>query len=374
MAWIDGLRNWQSTQGRLNPSTDPAAGDSVSRQAETLARTALAASYPVGRAPAAAQLEAQVKAEASLVSASPTSRPALAPGYEPVLLLQPDPSKAKGTVLGFHGYTGRPDGLREFAERLYKDGYNVYIPRMSGHGIMDGQGKVTGREIPTSTQQSRYDAFVEAQYQKARSLGVPVSAFGLSGGGNLALQLCKRHPEVVRTAVLFPFLGPDAPIGPAVNSILGADCWTGGAVSRELDHVGGQKGIPLKDGKGGYTPTSGGQALAMLREGRAVQSLPGHDKVELFVTANDPASGVRNVVDLSNRSGGSNEVPVDYFAPSVGVRHVFSESPAEARAKVLSDVERFLVDGVPTPTTPPANPKVDVGSLVHQIGEKLEAN
>jgi carboxylesterase len=80
-------------------------------------------------------------------------------------------------VLVIHGYTGIPDELRYFAQRLYEAGYTVVVPRLPGHGTNE-------TDFLSSTAQDWYRKVVDTYLispKHSHSLG------GLSMGALLAI-------------------------------------------------------------------------------------------------------------------------------------------------------------------------------------------
>jgi pimeloyl-ACP methyl ester carboxylesterase len=108
----------------------------------------------------------------------------------------------------YHGFSAGPWQYEFLAKRAFDAGYNVYVPRMPGHGLLDASGAVSARELPTGRTAYQYEAFAESSYQEAVSLGAPISVMGLSVGGAVALRVAERHPEVKRVVAYAPFLRP----------------------------------------------------------------------------------------------------------------------------------------------------------------------
>src|SRR5581483_4899387 len=98
-------------------------------------------------------------------------------------------------VILFHGLSDSPYFMRDIAGSLYRQGYNVVVPLLSGNGtdLMD---------LETVTMEDwRKDA--DLSLQVASGLGDQVLAGGLSAGSAIALDMAKRHPGGVKGLLFF---------------------------------------------------------------------------------------------------------------------------------------------------------------------------
>ena len=97
-------------------------------------------------------------------------------------------------VVVCHGFTGTPQGMRPWAERLAAAGYSVRLPLLPGHGT-------TWQDLSRTRWQDWYgsadQAFGELQ-QRCRL----VFAAGLSFGGALSLRLAQQHGDGVAGVIL----------------------------------------------------------------------------------------------------------------------------------------------------------------------------
>lgn len=117
------------------------------------------------------------------------------------LLLQSD--RQAPTVIFLHGLTNCPAQAEELAPRLFALGYNVYVPRLPGHGELD---RMTTSLAGIGA--ADYVAATEQAIAIARGLGGPVVVTGLSAGGVLALWSGQERSDVDDTIAMAPFLGP----------------------------------------------------------------------------------------------------------------------------------------------------------------------
>lgn len=93
-----------------------------------------------------------------------------------------------------HGFTGTPQSLRGWAERLAAEGFTVRLPRLPGHG--------TSWQELNRTRWPDWYAAVEAQLLAVADDHETVVVGGLSMGGALSLRLAEQHPALVHGLVL----------------------------------------------------------------------------------------------------------------------------------------------------------------------------
>jgi len=238
------------------------------------------------------------------------------------LMVQPTPN-AKGTVVLFHGYTAGPWQYPDMAERFYKAGYNVYVPRMPGHGYTTTGGKPTPEKLPTT--EAQYETWIDQTYRDVAALGAPVSVAGLSGGGNIALRMAEKYPSIKSCVAFSPYFGASGIKGSIFSFFNGADALTKGWAGRELDHIPTGKNYP--ETKTPHTKGSLGQALAMNEVGRRVQKVP--CPLQIVNTEGDFLSGATHSKALLDRSDPQRRKDGWYMFPSSeGVPHAMV-SPLE---------------------------------------------
>jgi alpha-beta hydrolase superfamily lysophospholipase len=102
----------------------------------------------------------------------------------------------------FHGFTNSPQQFDELARACYRQGCNVYVPRLPRHGLRDrlthDLTNLTVTEIKNSADES---------FSLARGLGRRVAVLGLSLGGLMAMWLTQTQPVDLSVPVA-PFLMP----------------------------------------------------------------------------------------------------------------------------------------------------------------------
>jgi carboxylesterase len=92
-------------------------------------------------------------------------------------------------VLLCHGFTGSPQSLRPWADHLERNGFQVALPRLPGHGT-------TWQEMNQTRWEDWY-ACVDRAFADLRAVSDRVFVAGLSMGGGLALRLAEQHGDAV---------------------------------------------------------------------------------------------------------------------------------------------------------------------------------
>ena len=118
-----------------------------------------------------------------------TRRTALLPGAEPFFSLG-----GPVGVLFCHGFTGSPQALRPWAQRLAAEGLTVALPRLPGHGTVWQEARLT--------RWPDWYAALERAFDDLRARCSTVFVAGLSMGGTLALRLAEMHGHAVAGLVL----------------------------------------------------------------------------------------------------------------------------------------------------------------------------
>lgn len=123
----------------------------------------------------------------------------VAPGGGSILLTHGH--QTPRVVVLFHGLTDSPLQYFPFAQRLFAEGDNVFVPRLPHHAERGGRvaamGKLTAQEL-----RDLGDASVDA----ARGLGDTVIVSGLSAGGTVAAWVGQYRTDVQRVVVVAPAL------------------------------------------------------------------------------------------------------------------------------------------------------------------------
>lgn len=145
----------------------------------------------------ASYVEAVAQLRAELRQASPEIEPACQEG---VLL---HGRRTERVFVLMHGFSNCPAQFRQFGERLYRQGYNVLIPRLPFHGQRD---RLT--TDPASLTAPLLLQAANGVVDRARSLGRRVTVVGLSVNGTVAVWLAGHRADVDEVVLLAPFLAP----------------------------------------------------------------------------------------------------------------------------------------------------------------------
>ncbi|MGN1164453.1 MAG: alpha/beta hydrolase [Candidatus Ornithospirochaeta sp.] len=98
------------------------------------------------------------------------------------------PEESDRAVLLIHGFTGYPGELTRPAEDLYERGFDVFVPRLPGHGT-------SGKDFIKTTHEDWLRAADNAVMDLI-SRYKSVSVVGHSMGGAIAAVLMERHKEI----------------------------------------------------------------------------------------------------------------------------------------------------------------------------------
>ncbi|MGV3576519.1 MAG: alpha/beta hydrolase [Devosia sp.] len=116
------------------------------------------------------------------------------------LLLQG--SREAPTVIFLHGLTNCPAQADKLAPKLFEAGYNVYVPRLPGHGAADRMTMALA-----GVGAGDYVAATEEAIALARGLGGEVVVSGLSAGGVLSAWSGQQRADVDQAITMAPFFG-----------------------------------------------------------------------------------------------------------------------------------------------------------------------
>ncbi|HEY4003013.1 MAG TPA: alpha/beta fold hydrolase [Candidatus Xenobia bacterium] len=294
------------------------------------------------------RIEGQVHADVALETTPNADGLHLQPGTE--TFFQRAPGLAKGTVVMYHGFTAGPWQYKEMAQRFHAAGYNVYVPRMPGHGMAQASGMPTGKDIPDANHRDEWVKFIDTTVQNAAGLGAPVYTVGLSGGADVALAAAERYPQVKGVAAMSPYLGGNAPTGVIFPAFDDLDKWTHGGLGEVLDHVPFQGNKIVPNDPMPHTEGTLGQALVMQELGQNIRhiSVP----VQILSSDGDYLSGSDNDARLLQKAGGADQSGWYRFHQDEHVPHAMlspQENKAPGAAQKVSDIVfDFIVHGQTT--------------------------
>ena len=102
----------------------------------------------------------------------------------------------------YHGYTNCPRQYEQLAQRLFEEGYNVYVPRIPHHGLPD----LMTREISRLTMEELLD-LCQHSADIAAGLGQRVTVLGLSMGGVMAAFQAQFREDIDCAVIIVPSFG-----------------------------------------------------------------------------------------------------------------------------------------------------------------------
>jgi alpha-beta hydrolase superfamily lysophospholipase len=301
-----------SARPAAQPASKPAANQAI-KPATKPAAPAADPAYAQG----VAALKAKLAKEAELP---------LQKGAESILMTHPG-RPAKGTIVMYHGFTAGTWQFELLAQKCYEAGYNVYIPRLPGHGFKDAKGVEDPSQLLGAGQWSGYEAFAERTYQEAKSLGGPVHVMGLSVGGNIALNVAEKHPDVADVVAYAPFLRPKGG-GALFDAFHMLDKVTFGLAGKVFNmipfHWDEQTKRDTASGKRpGHSQFDLGNIYAASEYGRKLIANSHQIKspVQFFVTGADDAANEDAIRKAFDQSGGKDRDGWYYYPKSEGIPH-----------------------------------------------------
>ena len=273
------------------------------------------------------RIERRLAAETRLQAAKVPGKVRLQPNAQSLFRTVPD---AKGTVMLFHGFTAGPWQFEELSQRLQKEGYNVYAPRLPGHGLARENGQVTGEWFIGAGNRAKYDAYIKARFAEAEALGQPVWVAGLSGGANAAVRPAGMNPQVRGVFDMAPFFGSDGKAGFGFKLVAFADKISFGLLGRVLDRFQrGKNGMIDAKNLLPHNQPSVGAALAIRDLGMKVKDVKA--PVQFVTTEGDKLSGEAFLRRKLDRVGGTKENGWFHFEAEAKVPHAMI-SPKQNKA------------------------------------------
>jgi len=126
----------------------------------------------------------------------------------------------KGTIVFFHGYSAGTWQFEHWATHFFNKGYNVFVPRLSGHGFQSAAHAETAQYLPQSQQWTVFQSFSNEILDLVKQFDAPLFLAGLSGGGAIATYSAACHSEVSKLVVFSPFFKPNTPVGKKVFDVV----------------------------------------------------------------------------------------------------------------------------------------------------------
>lgn len=109
--------------------------------------------------------------------------------------------KTPRVIVLVHGLTNSPRQFRDLGQIFYDRGYNVIVPRLPQHGLVQADVGLL-----KSLTAEKYRDYADRAVDIADGLGDSVFVLGLSAGGDVAAWIAENRPEVKRIVVIAPAL------------------------------------------------------------------------------------------------------------------------------------------------------------------------
>ena len=210
-------------------------------------------------------------------------------------------------IILMHGMTNCPRQYHQLAQLLYKQGYNVLIPRIPHNGLAnldtDALKYLTAEELRDSC-----DTMVDI----ARGLGKHITYAGLSAGGVMAAWVAQNRADVDRVVII----APSFTFSPRANLWLSRVCMY---LMAWLPNLMTQRVLPIKEGPFynylGFATRGLGQ---MMRLGFAAYDAAGRrapvaPAIVVVTNAADPAVNNRITDKLAERWRAFGEARVETY-------------------------------------------------------------
>ena len=221
--------------------------------------------------------------------------------------------RASIAVLLLHGFTNSPRQFDSLARILYRDGDNVYIPRLPHHA-----DSVRGPTALSDVTAEELRAAADSAMDVSRALGDTVVVAGLSLGGTMAAWIAQYRVDATRVVVIAPMMAlarvPEWLDGAVVNFAVRFP-----NVNKDLTHFDGEPDREL-----GWSTRAVGQILRLgvAAERTAAREAPGSRAISILLNGNDRTISAAPVLALGRRwttEGAS--VQVYQLAASLGLPH-----------------------------------------------------
>lgn len=117
-------------------------------------------------------------------------------------IVQTDGNATEAVALLLHGYTNAPYQFRILGDQFFERGFNVLIPRMPHHGLVNRMN-----ELQHMISAEKLTDHADRALEIALGLGKRVVVVGLSCGGLLAGWLATQRKGVDQAVLVAPLLG-----------------------------------------------------------------------------------------------------------------------------------------------------------------------
>lgn len=232
--------------------------------------------------------------------------------------------RTERAIVLLHGMTNCPAQFTQLAPLFFERGYNVLVPRIPRHGLLDRDTEelkyLTPQELRT---------FGDMVADIARGLGERVTVAGISAGGVVAAWIAQFRPDVEQAVVMAPALGllPNWPLlGTRAN-------WLATGILSRLPNIMTQRLLGPKEGPPhGYNGFATHGLTATFRLGAVVLKTARNKPLAVqraLVLMNDHDEAVNNAMirDLARawRARAGDRVAFYTFSAKMRLIHEFIE-------------------------------------------------
>lgn len=307
----------------------------VARAAQKMAGDTVQASASLQRSKAVAKLRNWMATEAAMP---------IQDGSRSRLLLHKQ-ATGKGTVMLVHGFTSGTYQYDQLAPKLHKLGFDVFVPRLPGHGFKNAAGIADPSRLPRAGESLRYKDYADEMMALIDGLGGPVRVAGLSGGGNVALDIRNRH-NVAGVVAMSPFLAAADGRARAAHRVFATlDSVTFGQASKLLDLLKRSWGKQPGSANPGHWHHTFGNVYSVSREGERVASKikPSGAPIQFITTASDRAVSNDAIKRAYQRAGGPRTNGWYQFPLKEGVPHPMLSPLTNPKQESIEQINDTIV-------------------------------
>ncbi|MBM3275627.1 MAG: alpha/beta fold hydrolase [Candidatus Sericytochromatia bacterium] len=263
----------------------------------------------------------------------------------------------RGALILMHGYSAGTWQFDALGPMLHREGFDVYAPRMPGHGFGPSGAEEDAGKLLKSGEWPNYRDFAERVYQETKELGGPISVMGISGGANVLLAMMASHPDIARAVVVAPFMWPKNGYAAfAISVVQGVDTVTGSWGGSWLDGMDFSWGEAFRPkarawGRPGHWDMKAGNVFALMRFGQSVlgEAERIRTPMQIVATGDDDVAAEGPIRELHRKVGGPEKHAFYFFPKEERVVHPmihFRENPdSKSLATVTEIIRGYLVEG-----------------------------
>jgi esterase/lipase len=214
----------------------------------------------------------------------------VAPGARSIL--QTHGGRTPIAVLLLHGFTNSPRQFDSLARMLYREGDNVYVPRLPHHADL-----IRGPSALSDITAEELSAAADSAMDVVRALGDTVVVVGLSLGGTMAAWIAQNRADATRVVVVAPLIAlarvPSFLDGAVVNLTVRLP-----NITRDLTSFDGEPDREL-----GWSTRAIGQILRLgvAVERASTRHAPRSRAIAFVLNANDRTISAAPVMALNRR-------------------------------------------------------------------------